>query len=129
MKKDIQDRDDIARLVEAFYERLLSDLNISHFFTEDIISNLKAHLERISDFWVGIIFSESNYRGNPMIKHLELNKRLPMSEEHFMIWMQHWSDSVNHMFEGENAKTAISRAESIAALMLFKVQEANRDKD
>lgn len=123
MKEDISDKKDIKLLVDEFYAKLLLDKRISHFFTDHMTTTLEAHLPTIYSFWESILLDARSYKGNAMLKHIELSRKSKMSTEHFDIWIKWWETMVNAHFEGPNAEMAISRAKSIRSLMEFKVDQ------
>mgnify|MGYP003541956001 FL=1 len=51
MKPDIETRQDIYNLLEAFYAKALDDEVIGHFFTQVKKINMDEHLPVITDFW------------------------------------------------------------------------------
>ncbi len=122
MLKDIQNREDILTIMKAFYVKLLDDNNINHFFKEMVASNhLEEHLETITDFWNGILFSATDYQKNAMQPHLVLNKTKPFLKEHFKTWLKHFNTAINENFKGEKAEMAKTRALSIATVMEIKM--------
>jgi len=123
MKTDIKTRDDIHLLITQFYNRLLEDKNINHFFEDIIESNsLKHHLEIIVDFWEDILLNTVKYNRNAMKPHLDLNIKKTFSAKHFDIWLQHFNTAIATSFKGDKAKIAKNRALSIATVMKIKMQ-------
>lgn len=124
MKYDIENREDVAVLVNTFYKRVLKDKLIQHFFTEVVKLQWEKHIPVIIDFWSSILFDEQSFRGNPMIKHIELSRQHRLEKKHFDRWLLHWNKTVDQLFQGENADLAKARALSIGLLMQSKI-EAN----
>lgn len=125
MKKDMKDicsREDIDFLIIAFYQSALKDPVIGHFFTEVVDLNLETHLPVISDFWESILLGRPVYRGNPMLKHLDLARKSPLKPEHMSRWLQLWEQTLVENFHGEKANLALERAQGIGRLMLFKIE-------
>lgn len=122
MRKDITSRKDIELFVTQFYNKLLADTHINHFF-EDIRkeNTLKIHLKTIADFWQDILLGTTNYGKNAMKPHLELNKSIEFKKEHFKIWLHHFNTTINSLFSGEKAEIAKQRAQSIATIMQIKL--------
>lgn len=100
---DIQTRDDITRLIDLFYEKLLKDPVVKHIFEP---LDLADHLPRVVHFWSFVLLDEEGYRTNVFEKHMPL----PLRPEHFDIWLKHFTDSVDTLFRGEIADTAKQRA-------------------
>ena len=101
----------------------MEDDKIGFFFTEVANLNWDKHLPRMYSFWETILLSKSSYSGNPMAKHVALNKKENMKSEHFDHWITLWIATVNANFEGENATEAINRATLMAELMKFKTSD------
>lgn len=122
--QDIQNRKDIHFIIDEFYKKLLSDDLVKHFF-EDIISqnHLEEHLEIITDFWNGILFSAQDYNRNAMQPHLILNQTKPFKNQHFKRWLQHFTNSIDENFKGNKAEMAKTRALSIATIMEIKMNK------
>ena len=122
MKKDIQNREDIYLVIKEFYSKLLIDDRVKHFF-EGIVrqKHLDDHFETITDFWNGILFNDTTYQRNAMQPHIILNRTLPFEKEHFKVWLQHFSMSVDENFSGQKAEMAKTRALSIATVMEIKM--------
>jgi hemoglobin len=118
--KDIENKEDIALLVNNFYSRVMADPLIGHFFTETDFS-LKEHLPIIISFWETILFDVITYSGNPMLKHLKMNESLPLKEADFERWIMIWEETINQNFAGEKSDEALKRGKGIAHLMNFKI--------
>ena len=123
---DIISQRDIKQLVEAFYNKAISDQEIGYFFTKVTRIDLASHLPIICSFWESVLLGNTQYKRNPMLKHIELNRKEPMLKSHFERWFVLWEETVNEKFEGEKAKEAIKRASMIKELMFFKVSEENK---
>lgn len=101
--KDITVYEDIERLVNAFYDKLLHDK-----VTQDKFTNLdiKSHLPRIVDFWAFILIDKPGFTGNVFEKHIPLN----LQPLHFEKWVSLWTDTVKEMYAGPKAELAVQRA-------------------
>ena len=122
MKRDISNRDDITNLMEAFYKKLLADPSISYMFTEVARIDILRHIPILVDFWDMVLFNSDTYSKNVMQIHVELHKRSPIIKEHFTTWLGYFNDTVDEMFEGDNAFLAKQRARSIATLMEIRMR-------
>jgi hemoglobin len=122
MKKDIENRNDIYKIVQSFYVKLMNDDLMIHFFEDfkDPI-HLEKHLQTLVDFWDNILFYSGAYKKNAMQPHLDLQATKPFKPEHFEQWLNLFSQSIDELFEGENAHAAKSRALSIATVMKIKI--------
>ena len=126
MKKDIENRDDIYKLVKHFYGKLMNDAEMHHFFLDFKKSELlETHLQTLVDFWDNILFYSGGSRKNAMQPHLNLHRKNPIAEKHFNAWLSMFDSSVDELFEGEMAHAAKTRALSIAIVMKIKISELN----
>ena len=121
MKKDIQNREDIATMVSAFYDKVKADPLIGGIFTDIVKVNWAVHLPVMFDFWENTLFFTGPYAGNPMQSHVKLHQRFPLTEDHFARWNQLFSATVDELFEGEKATLAKQRALSISTIMRIKL--------
>ena len=127
MVKDIENRDDIYLLVKMFYEKLLKDEVMHHFF-EDFTNpiHLEKHLQILVNFWDNILFYSGTYKKNAMQPHIELHIKKPFQVQHFQQWLLHFKNTVDEHFAGENAHVAKTRAISIATVMQIKISDINK---
>jgi len=124
MKKDIEDRKDIELLINSFYDKVKQDAIIGSFFTEVVQVNWEKHLPVMYNFWENIVFQTGSYNGNPMDKHLELNKKSLITMEHFQRWILLFNETVDELFLGTNSELIKQRALSIATVMQIKILQA-----
>lgn len=124
MKKDIEDRKDIELLINSFYDKVKQDAIIGSFFTEVVQVNWEKHLPVMYNFWENIVFQTGSYNGNPMDKHLELNKKSLITMEHFQRWILLFNETVDELFLGTNSGLIKQRALSIATVMQIKILQA-----
>ena len=121
MKKDVTNREDLYLIVTEFYEKLLIDKNIKHFFEKFQDKNtLEHHLQTLVDFWDNILFYSGTYNKNAMMPHLLLHEKKPFSKIHFETWLELFNKSVDDNFKGENASILKNRALSVATVMRIK---------
>lgn len=81
MKDDIKNRNDIDRLMLAFYARAMEDDVIGYIFTDVAKLDLDHHLPIIGDFWETMLFRSGNYGRhgrNPLEVHGKLSNRSPL---------------------------------------------------
>lgn len=121
MKKDIQNREDIIKLVNAFYEKVKGDDIIGYIFSDIAHVNWELHLPRMYDFWENILFSSANFDGNPMMTHKALNQKVQIDFTHFNRWNILFNETVNSLFKGEKAEEIKNRAMNISKAMMDKV--------
>jgi hemoglobin len=112
-KTDILSPADVTKLIKKFYDKLLVS-SIKHYFVN---LNLEKHLPRIDNFWNAALFPQHSYSQNLMEKHFHL----PLKKEDFKIWLQLFWDTVDELYNGENAETIKNRAASISYIMQKKL--------
>lgn len=131
MKQDISGKEDIQFIVTKFYNKLLNDSSINHFFEHMMATeSLSHHIEIVTDFWNGILFNTIDYQRNAMEPHLTLHKKIPFKNVHFKIWLHHFTTTIDAYFEGEKALLAKTRAISIATIIEIKtIAEKSNEMD
>jgi hemoglobin len=120
MKKDIKNREDIIKLVDAFYDKVKTDKTIGYIFTDVAHTNWDLHLPRMYDFWENILFSTGNFEGNPMMTHKELSHKTEMNLRHFNRWNKIFIGTVDALFIGEKTEEIKKRAMNISKAMMDK---------
>jgi len=123
MKKDIENREDIIRMVNNFYEKVKPDETIGYFFSQVAGIDWEKHLPVMYNFWENIIFHVGGYTGNPMKHHMDLHQKSPMKKEHFNRWIELFNETVDELFEGEKAEQVKVRALSIATVMQINIAQ------
>nr|WP_315420344.1 group III truncated hemoglobin [uncultured Pedobacter sp.] len=121
MKKDIHNREDIILLVDTFYGIVQENNKIGPIFTEIAKVDWSHHLPKMYDFWESILFGKAIYKGNPMLVHFALNDKRLLQTAEFETWKTIFFNTVDDLFEGENAAMIKQKAQSIADLMHFKI--------
>jgi hemoglobin len=122
VKTDIQTKDDIAKLINAFYDKVRSSEKIGYIFNDIAKVDWEAHLPIMYDFWEGVLFHTGNYARNPMLVHKALHTQHPLTAEHFSEWLRLFKTTVDELFDGLNASLIKQRAESIATVMQLKIR-------
>lgn len=112
--KEIEHPDDVTLLVHTFYDKLIADELVSHFFKD---LDLAEHLPKIVAFWSFILLDEPGYSANMMEKHA----RLDLNEESFDRWLKLFHETVDQFFTGEKADLAKQRSSLIAWTMKSKL--------
>jgi len=115
--KPIENRKDINILVNAFYTKIRKDEVLGPIFNGHIAEERwPEHLEKLTDFWETNLFGVIKFKGNPTLKHINVDKNLNHSVEqkHFGIWLQLWFETINELYEGELAEKAKESARRMA---------------
>lgn len=111
--KEIESKEDVKLLVETFYQKLVKDELVSHFFSK---LDLKEHLPRVVQFWSFILLDEEGYTANMMEKHAKLD----LNEASFDRWLKLFHETVDQFFVGEKADLAKQRSTLIGWTMKTK---------
>jgi hemoglobin len=112
--KDIETRDDVERLVRAFYTRALGDPIIGWLFTDIAKLDLEAHVPQITSFWETILLGAHSYGGGAFRPHAELHAKAQLRKAHFDRWLTLWRETIDELFAGERAELAKAHAERVA---------------
>lgn len=128
MKPDIVSRKDIELFIVSFYEKVKADETIGFIFNEVMQMDWEHHVPVIVDFWETILLDNPVYKKNAMEVHYSLNKKVPLTKEHFEKWLQLFSISVDELYEGKIATLAKTRAKGIADVMLLKMNTINNNQ-
>lgn len=118
-RKEIENRDDIIRLVDQFYKYVRNDQLIGPIFDAKIKNHWSTHLQKLYDFWESRLFGNDVYAGRPLMVH----KNLPIASEHFNRWIKLWHQTIDEMFVGKKAGEAKEKATSIGDFFQKKMDE------
>ena len=99
----------IARLVDAFYERVRADPLLGPVFA-DRISDWESHLQQMRLFWSSVALMSGVYHGRPMPKHLPL----PVDARHFDRWLELFEATAAEVCPPRAAAHFVERARRIA---------------
>ena len=124
--KNLESRNDIEFLVNAFYDKVSKDEKIGFFFNDVAKVNWNHHLPKMYSFWESLLLGEASYKGNPMAMHFPINEKVAIEKDHFAHWIRLWTETVEENFTGELAEAAIYKASNIANLMAHKMEIARR---
>lgn len=122
MKKDIENIDDIKKLVNNFYIKVVPDEVIGYIFEDIIKTDWSNHLPRMYNFWESILIGEYRFDGNPILRHIEINKQTELLPEHFKRWELLFFETVDEYFVGKIADMAKFRANSISNIIQSKIK-------
>ena len=119
--RDIETKEDLFFLMDAFYSRMLKDEEIGYIFTEVAKLNLEAHLPSLTNFWENMLLNPNGYKKNVMDIHLQLNAKEKLQPAHFERWLLLLNETVAENFKGEKVDRMLSGAKNIAAMMQYKM--------
>lgn len=121
MKKDIQSRADIELLINSFYDKVKADVKIGFIFHDIIGADWSHHLPIMYQFWDMVLFTTPGYAGNPTRKHVDIDAKIKLTNEHFERWVELWDETIDQLFAGEKAEETKQRAQLMADLISAKV--------
>ncbi len=127
MLPDIQNRDDIFKLVDTFYAKIRKDDELGPIFN-NVINDWPHHLDHLTNFWESQLFMKNVFRGNPMKKHVIIDKITDnaLDNDLFGLWLQYWLGTIDELFEGEVANLAKERARNIASFLFMEIFKARQ---
>ncbi len=122
MATDVTTYSDIVRLVDAFYDRVRDDDVLGPIFSDVARVGWATHLPKMYNFWASILFGAGDFKGNPMLVHRELARRVPLTHVEFDRWLSVFRDTVDGLFAGPHAEDAKNRAARIAITMQHHIR-------
>ncbi|HXS36921.1 MAG TPA: group III truncated hemoglobin [Flavipsychrobacter sp.] len=128
MNTDIQDRSDIEQLVNSFYDKVKKDNDIGPIFLNIIGNDWSHHLPIMYQFWETILLGVPGYTGNPVKKHMEIDRKIHLEDKHYAKWILLWTETVDELFTGSIAEEAKKRAKLMMDLISYKVSWAREGK-
>jgi hemoglobin len=121
-RRDIETREDVERLVRAFYGKALTDPVIGFIFADVAKLDLEEHVPRITAFWETIVLGAKTYAGGAFGPHAQLHAKVELREGHFERWLQLWFGTVDELFAGERANVAKIHAQRVARAFHDRLQ-------
>jgi hemoglobin len=125
MKHDILTRDDVKRLVDEFYIGVRKTPLLGKIFDDVMSVNWEKHLPKMYDFWENILFQTGNYKGFPFAAHMPVNEKAPLTSQHFDVWLQLFHETIDRLFEGENANQLKIKSSTIKEVWSSKMAFIN----
>jgi hemoglobin len=125
-KMQLDSREAIELLVNDFYSKVKMDPLLGDIFNNAENFSWEKHIPIMVTFWEMLLLGTTGYRGNTVGKHIELNKRSPIGEEHFDRWKKLFFETLDTLFEGPNVAVARKKAEAMSILMLFKLEQSTK---
>ena len=128
---DIESDQDVRLLVGRFYSRIREDAVLGFIFDDIAKVDWVAHIPTMCDFWETVLFQRPGYKGNPLLPHIVLDRR--MRAEHgngigpaeFERWITLFHSTVDELFAGPRAELAKRAASRIAEHMISAIGEGH----
>ncbi|MBS1636730.1 MAG: group III truncated hemoglobin [Bacteroidetes bacterium] len=125
MKPDITTREDIARIVDAFYEKVKADALLGHIFTDIVKVDWSHHLPKMYGFWENVLFQTGSYRGQPFLPHLDINAKETLTPDHFGRWLKLFHATIDELYEGTKARELKFKSQNIKEVWNYKMDYIN----
>jgi hemoglobin len=117
--KDIDNIQDIYLFVDEFYGKVRQDTLIGPVFIDKITGDWQLHLNKMYAFWNAALFGVAGYKGNPFAMHAPLK----IEQEHFERWIDLFTETIDHNFEGSMANDVKNRAGLMADMFLTRLRQ------
>jgi hemoglobin len=118
---DISGREDLIRLVDAFYAKVRADESLGHVFDGVAKVRWETHLPKLYDFWDTVLFRAGTFRGNPIAAHANLIPAAGMEWPLFERWLELFRVTVAERFAGERAEHIVRCAEDMANVIFSRI--------
>jgi len=100
---------EIGTLVDSFYAKVRLDPDIGPIFNA-IVGDWPHHLSTLKDFWSTVLLTTGRYKGDPMMRHLQL----PLDPEHFERWLSLFAETANEILSPDHAANVIAKSQRLA---------------
>lgn len=122
--KTIKTREDVSLLVNTFYSNIRKDTLLGPIFNHSIPEQeWEAHIEKLTDFWMTLLFGVPLFKGNPAMKHIKVDKEQnhQLDQEHFEHWLYIWETTIDDLFDCNLSQNAKYVARNIAEKQLILI--------
>ena len=124
LERDVlPDADAIARLVDAFYDKVRVDPVIGPIFNE-AVHDWAEHKRLLTSFWCSVVLKAQTYRGNPMQAH----RPWPIEVRHFEHWLDLWGRTAGELLPEAEAATMVEFASRIGQSLRYGLGLGTRGK-
>lgn len=113
----IETRDDVFLLVNTFYKSIRTDALLGPIFNTNIPENeWSDHIDKLTDFWMTLLFGVPLFKGNPGKKHLKVDANMnhELEQGHFEHWLYIWDNTIDELFDCNLSQNAKYAAKNIA---------------
>ncbi len=104
-------RDEIAALVDKFYDRVWAHPRLGPIFSSRLESDRANHLVRMKQFWASVLLRSGEYHGRPVPKHKAITEAQDVDFAH---WLELFHATAHDVLQFETASQVIAKAEQIA---------------
>ncbi|MFO0694737.1 MAG: group III truncated hemoglobin [Polyangiales bacterium] len=107
----VLDKEGIATLVHAFYDRVRADEVLGPIFEARLRDRWEPHLAKMVSFWSSVMLREGSFDGDPPGTHRGLEDARP---EHFERWLSLFDATTDEVFAESLADALKQRARAMA---------------
>lgn len=101
--ENIGGRPTIEKLVRTFYQNLNQIPEMKSVFDQVVETPAEQwwerHIQKLTDFWAGVLGGPKNFRGSPPVAHLGLG----LNTDHFNKWLSVWEHTCEQELPEEAA--------------------------
>lgn len=115
----------LAHFVKNFYAKVNKDPLLGPIFNDIAEVDWDEHIPKLCSFWNSIMLGTNEYKGNAMIKHLDLNKKVALTPKHFERWLYLFEQEAHIALPEDSAQLIIERAHIIADNIQRRVTTAS----
>ena len=124
--RDLENPDEIAQLVRAFYARVREDNLLGPVFNTQAKIDWDEHENKLTAFWCKLELNISGFQGAPTKKHAALSEKQPFTRAHFSRWVALFHSTVDAQWRGPHAQSIKERAVKIAEVQSKIVPRAEQ---
>ena len=125
-KQLLNSHEAVELLVHTFYIKVKQDELLAPIFNNAEYFSWDTHIPIMVNFWKTLLLDTAAYKGNTMLKHIELHRRNPLTEKHFDRWKLLFYSTLDDLFEGDGVLKARKKVEAMSSLMQFKIRESEK---
>jgi hemoglobin len=120
--KDVEGYEDIHKIITQFYKKGIYNELIGPIFFSRIPAEVwDEHMEKITQFWCGIVFQTMGYSGRPFPPHTTMG----LTQAHFDQWLFLFHETVSENYFGPKADHMHNTAENIAKMFMARIDNIN----
>lgn len=129
MKHEIKQRSEVSLLVMTFYAKVRQDDLLGPIFN-GMIKDWDEHLDHLTTFWSNQLFLErGTYKGDPIAIHEKVDEfaEHKIEANHFGRWLNLWVQTIDELFEGDNAFILKNRARKMSTHIHLNIFSARKN--
>ena len=104
----------IRDLVFAFYAKVQADPLLGSVFESRLAGRWDAHLDKMCDFWSGILLATGRFRGDPVRVHAQIAEITP---GHFDRWLELFDETAHEVLPTPIAVDIVTRSQRMRLVL------------